>query len=74
MPSSCGPPSTTPAPPDNSNSPGPTIDSAHLGHVWPSHHENINLYGVHTVDIADELARLDPDGYRPLRHPHRTPT
>ena len=53
---------------------GPTIESAHLGHIWPSHHENINLYGVHTVDIADELARLDPDGYRPLRHPLRTPT
>jgi hypothetical protein len=30
-------------------------------------------YGVHTVDIADELAQLDPDGYRPLRRPPRAP-
>jgi hypothetical protein len=36
--------------------------------------DSINLYGAHTVDIADELARLDPYGYRPVRHPFRTPT
>lgn len=29
--------------------------------------ENIHFYGSHTVDVAGELAKLDTDGYRPLR-------
>jgi TnpA family transposase len=42
-----------------------------LAHIWPSHHENVNFYGTHSVDIDRELAKLDADGYRPLRAPKR---
>ena len=38
-------------------------------HIWPSHHAYVNFYGTHTVDIDGELAKLDADGYRPLRPP-----
>jgi len=38
-----------------------------LAHLWPSHHENVNFYGTHSVDVDGELAKLDADGYRPLR-------
>jgi hypothetical protein len=27
----------------------------------------VHFYGTHTVDIDGELAKLDADGYRPLR-------
>ena len=27
----------------------------------------VHLYGTHSVDIDGELAKLDADGYRPLR-------
>jgi hypothetical protein len=27
----------------------------------------VHFYGTHSVDIDGELARLDADGYRPLR-------
>ena len=30
---------------------------------------NVNFHGSHTVDIDGELAKLDADGYRPLRPP-----
>ena len=39
----------------------------------PAHHENVHFYGTHTIDIDGELAKLDTDGYRPLRAP-ATPT
>jgi hypothetical protein len=29
----------------------------------------VHFYGTHSVDIDGELARLDADGYRPLRTP-----
>ena len=38
-----------------------------LAHHWPSHHENVNFYGTHSVDVDGERAKLDADGYRPLR-------
>jgi hypothetical protein len=46
---------------------GRPIDDDVLAHIWPSHHANVNFYGTHTVDIDSELAKLDTDGYRPLR-------
>jgi hypothetical protein len=42
--------------------------------VWPSHHENVNFYGTHSVDVDGELAKLDADGYRPLRPTAIPPT
>ena len=36
-------------------------------HCWPTHHENIHFYGTHSVNVDGELAKLDSDGYRPLR-------
>ncbi len=46
---------------------GRRIDDDVLAHIWPSHHENVHFYGTHTIDLAGELAKLDNDGYRPLR-------
>ncbi len=48
---------------------GRPIDEEVLVHIWPSHHANVNFYGTHSVDIDSELAKLDTDGYRPLRPP-----
>ena len=48
---------------------GRRIDDNLLAHIWPSHHANVNFYGTHSVDIDGELAKLDADGYRPLRLP-----
>jgi TnpA family transposase len=48
---------------------GRQVDDEVLAHIWPTHHENVHLYGTHTVDIDAELARLDANGYRPLRTP-----
>jgi hypothetical protein len=45
----------------------PWIDDEVLAHIWPTHHENVHFYGTHSVDIDGELAKLDADGYRPLR-------
>jgi Tn3 transposase DDE domain len=53
---------------------GRGIDDEVLAHPWPSHHENVHFYGNHTVDIDGELAKLDADGYRPLRALVSTPT
>lgn len=33
----------------------------------PAHSENVNFFGVITVDVEAELAELDPAGWRPLR-------
>jgi TnpA family transposase len=46
---------------------GRQVDDEVLAHIWPSHHENVHFYGTHSVDIDGELAKLDADGYRPLR-------
>ena len=43
------------------------IDDEVLAHIWPSRHENVHFYGTHSVDVDGELAKLDADGYRPLR-------
>jgi TnpA family transposase len=43
------------------------LDDEILGHVWPTHHQNVLLHGTHTVDIDADLAGLDANGYRPLR-------
>ncbi len=46
---------------------GRDIDDAVLAHIWPTHHENVHFYGTDSVDLDGELAKLDSDGYRPLR-------
>ena len=46
---------------------GRGVDDEVLAHIWPAHHENVHFYGTHSVDIDGELAKLDADGYRPLR-------
>jgi len=46
---------------------GRQIDSELLAHIGPTHHANVHFYGTHTIDIDGELAKLDADGYRPLR-------
>ena len=46
---------------------GRIVDDEVLAHIWPTHHENVHFYGTHSVDIDGELAKLDADGYRPLR-------
>ncbi len=51
---------------------GRAVDGEVVAHLWPSHHENVHFYGIHTVDIDGELAKLDADGYRPLRAPAPT--
>jgi hypothetical protein len=38
-----------------------------LAHISPAHSENINFFGVITVDVEAELAKLDATGRRPLR-------
>jgi hypothetical protein len=45
---------------------GPVPDEI-LAHISPAHSENINFFGVITVDIEAELAKLNPAGWRPLR-------
>ena len=46
---------------------GRDIEDAVLAHIWPTHHENVHFYGTHSVDVDGEFAKLDADGYRPLR-------
>ena len=46
---------------------GRDVDDAVLARSWPTHHENVHFYGTHSVDVDGELAKLDSDGYRPLR-------
>lgn len=52
---------------------GREINDGLLAHIWPTHHANVHFYGTHTVDIDGELAKLDTDGYRPLRRPGAGP-
>src|SRR5664279_4636410 len=47
---------------------GHLIQDEVLAHLWPTHHDNVNFFGTITVEIDGELAKLDTDGYRPLRH------
>ena len=37
-----------------------------LAHISPAHSENIKFFGVITVDVEAELAKVDPAGWRPL--------
>ena len=53
---------------------GRGVDDEVLAHIWPTHHENVHFYGTHSVDIDGELAKLDADGYRPLRAPAAGPS
>ncbi|WP_218156012.1 Tn3 family transposase [Nonomuraea wenchangensis] len=46
---------------------GRQVDDEILAHIWPTHHENVHFYGTHSVDVDGELAKLEVDGYRPLR-------
>lgn len=46
---------------------GRTVDDEVLAHISPVHSENVNLFGVIDVDVEGELAKLDGDGFRPLR-------
>ena len=46
---------------------GRVVDEEVVARLWPSHHENVHFYGTHLVDVDGELAKLDADGYRPLR-------
>ncbi|KUM84231.1 MULTISPECIES: hypothetical protein [Streptomyces] len=48
---------------------GRPTDDELLARIWPSHHADVNFCGTHSVDIDGELAKLDTDGYRPLRLP-----
>jgi hypothetical protein len=38
-----------------------------LAHISPAHSENINFFGVITVDVEAEFAKLDQADWRPLR-------
>ncbi|MGB7981402.1 MAG: Tn3 family transposase, partial [Candidatus Nanopelagicales bacterium] len=38
-----------------------------LTHISPAHSQNVNYFGIITVDVEAELAKLDTNGHRPLR-------
>jgi hypothetical protein len=46
---------------------GRAVPDEILAHISPAHSENINFFGVITVDVEAELAKLDQAGWRPLR-------
>ena len=46
---------------------GRAIPDELLAHISPAHSENVNFFGVITVDVEAELAKLSPAGWRPLR-------
>ncbi len=46
---------------------GRDIPDQILAHISPAHSENINFFGIITVDIESELAKLDSNDRRPLR-------
>ncbi len=46
---------------------GRDIPDQILAHISPAHSENINFFGIITVDVEAELAKLDSQGRRPLR-------
>jgi hypothetical protein len=45
---------------------GRDVPEGVLAHVSPAHCENVNFFGVITVDVEAKLAELDT-GWRPLR-------
>ena len=47
--------------------PGPRRPRRAPGPHLPGTLENINFFGVITVDVEAELAKLDTGGWRPLR-------
>lgn len=46
---------------------GRAVDDELLAHISPAHTENVNFFGIITVDVDTDLAKLDSAGYRPLR-------
>jgi hypothetical protein len=46
---------------------GRAVPAELLAHISPAHSENINFFGVITVDVEAERPKLDPAGWRPLR-------
>lgn len=46
---------------------GRDVPNEILAHISPAHSENVNFFGVITVDVEAELAKLDAAGWRPLR-------
>ncbi|MGH3237905.1 MAG: Tn3 family transposase, partial [Streptosporangiaceae bacterium] len=46
---------------------GRAIPDELLAHISPAHSENVNFFGVITVDVEAEFAKLSPAGWRPLR-------
>lgn len=38
-----------------------------LTHISPAHSQNVNYFGIITVDVDAELAKLDANSHRPLR-------
>nr|WP_236667562.1 transposase [Nonomuraea sp. K271] len=46
---------------------GRDVSDELLTHISPAHSENVNFFGVITVDVEAELAKLDTGGWRPLR-------
>jgi Tn3 transposase DDE domain len=46
---------------------GRAVPDEILAHISPAHSENINFFGVITVDVEAEFAKLGPAGWRPLR-------
>jgi hypothetical protein len=50
--------------------PGGTSTTRSWSAPGPTRHESVRFYCTHSVDVGCELAKLDADGYRPLRR-HR---
>ena len=48
---------------------GRAVPGELLAHISPAHSENVNFFGVITVDVEAELAKLNLVGWRPLRPP-----
>lgn len=46
---------------------GRDIPNEVLAHISPAHSANINFFGIITLDVDAELAKLDSHGLRPLR-------
>lgn len=46
---------------------GLSVDDEVLAHISPVHSENVDFFGVIDVDVESELAKLDANGFRPLR-------
>ena len=48
---------------------GRDIPNGILAHISPAHSSNINFFGIITLDVDAELAKLNSHGLRPLRNP-----